>query len=71
MTRHISDSERLTLAALNRKETELKQALETIEQFKKQLRVQTDYITELKHSNRLLASQVRYLVSKQVTDEQN
>ena len=66
MTRTISDSERLVIAKLNRTETELKQAIETIEQFTAQLKAQTAYITELKDANKMLAAQVRYLVSKQV-----
>ena len=67
MPKHISDSERLTLAMLNKKETELKQTREELEQFKKQLRAMSKYITELKDANKMLASQVRYLVSKQNT----
>jgi archaellum component FlaC len=67
MTKHISDSERLTLAMLNKKETELKQTKEELEQFKKQLKAMSGYITELKDANKMLASQVRYLVSKQNT----
>jgi len=65
MPRTISDSERLVIAKLNRTETELKQARETIEQFTAQLKAQTAYITELKDANKMLAAQVRYLVSKQ------
>ena len=67
MTKHISDSERLTIAMLNKKETELKQTREELEQFKKQLKAMSGYITELKDANKMLASQVRYLVSKQNT----
>lgn len=67
MPKHISDSERLTLAMLNKKETELKQTREELEQFKKQLKAMSGYITELKDANKMLASQVRYLVSKQNT----
>lgn len=67
MPKHISDSERLTLAMLNRKETELKQTREELEQLTKQLRVLSKYIAELKDANKMLASQVRYLVSKQNT----
>jgi hypothetical protein len=67
MPRTISDSERLVIAKLNRTETELKQAKETIEQFTAQLKTQTAYIADLKKSNKILASQVRYLVSKQNT----
>jgi hypothetical protein len=65
MPRTISDSERLVIAKLNRTETELKQARETIEQFTRQLKAQTQYITELKDANKMLAAQVKYLVSKQ------
>lgn len=67
MTKHISDSERLTLAMLNKKETELKQTREELEQFKKQLRVMSDYITELKKANKILSAQVRYLVHKDIS----
>ena len=65
MTRHISDSERIVIAALNRRETELKQARDSNEKLNAQVRAMTKYITELKESNKMLAAQVRYLVSKQ------
>ena len=68
MTRTISDSERLVIAKLNRTETELKQARETITQYERQLKTQTAYITELKDANRMLAAQVNYLVRKQVNN---
>lgn len=65
MTRHISDSERLTLAALNKKETELKQERERSATYRRELQAMKSYISELKDSNKILASQVKYLVSKQ------
>ena len=65
MTRTISDSERLTLAMLNKKETELKQTKEELSNAYQQLKAMKSYIWELKESNKMLASQVRYLVSKQ------
>lgn len=65
MPKHISDSERLTLAMLNRKETELKQTKEELSRAYQQLKAMSGYITELKDANKLLASQIRYLVSKQ------
>ena len=65
MPRTISDSERLVIAKLNRTEAELKQTREANEKYKQQLKTQTAYITELKEANKMLASQVRYLVSKQ------
>lgn len=68
MTRTISDSERLVIAKLNRTETELKQAKETIAQFTKQLKAQTQYISELKDANKMLAAQVNFLVHKQVNN---
>ena len=68
MTRTISDSERLVIAKLNRTETELKQAKEIIAQFTKQLKAQTQYISELKDANKMLAAQVNFLVHKQVNN---
>ena len=67
MTRHISDSERLTIAMLNKKETELKQTQEKLSNAYQQLKAMKSYIWELKESNKMLASQVKYLVSKQNT----
>ena len=65
MTKHISDSERLTLAMLNKKETENKQLQEKLSNAYQQLKAMKNYICELKESNKMLASQVKYLVSKQ------
>ncbi len=64
MTKHISDSERLTLAMLNKKETELKQTQEKLSNAYQQLKAMKNYISELKDANKMLASQVKYLVSK-------
>jgi hypothetical protein len=68
MPRQISDSERLVVAALNRRETELKQTQEKLTKAYQQLKAQSMYITELKESNKMLAAQVRYLVHKQKQD---
>ena len=65
MTRHISDSERLTLAALNRKETELKQERERSATYLRELKAMKSYVWELKDSNKILAAQVNYLITKQ------
>ena len=65
MTRYISDSERLTIAMLNKKETENKQLQEKLSNAYQQLKAMKNYIWELKESNKMLASQVKYLVSKQ------
>ena len=65
MIKHVTDSERLITAALNRKETQLKEAYEKIENYEAQLRALKEYITELKTSNKILCSQISYLFSKQ------
>lgn len=67
MPRTISDSERLVIAKLNRTETELKQTQEKLSNAYQQLKAMSGYIWELKESNKMLASQVKYLVSKQNT----
>lgn len=68
MTKHISDSERLTLAMLNRKETELKQTQDKLTNAYQQLKAMNSYISELKESNKMLSAQVRYLISKKKQD---
>ena len=65
MPRTISDSERLVIAKLNRTETELKQTQEKLSNAYQQLKAMKSYIWELRESNKMLASQVKYLVSKQ------
>ena len=65
MTKHISDSERLTLAMLNKKEEENKQLQEKLSNAYQQLKAMKSYVWELKEANKMLASQVKYLVSKQ------
>jgi hypothetical protein len=65
MPRTISDSERLVIAKLNRTETELKQEKERSSTYRRQLQAMKSYISELKESNKMLAAQVNYLVSKQ------
>ena len=68
MTKHISDSERLTLAMLNKKETELKQTQDKLTNAYQQLKAMKSYISELEESNKMLAAQVRYLISKKKQD---
>jgi len=65
MPRTISDSERLVIAKLNRTETELKQTQEKLSNAYQQLKAMKVYVWELKESNKMLAAQVKYLVSKQ------
>ena len=69
MTRHISDSERLTIAALNRKENELSEVKRMNQNYYQQLKAMKVYISELKESNKILAAQVNYLISKRINNE--
>ena len=62
--RHLSDSERLTQAALNRKYMELEQCEKEKQNYIQQLKALKVYIWELKESNKILAAQVKYLISK-------
>jgi len=64
MTKHISDSERLTIAALNRRETELKEAKDALKQQQREIEAMKVCISSLKESNQILCSQIQYLVSK-------
>lgn len=66
--KHITDSERLTLAKLNRAETELKQEKEEKQKLIQQLKAMKEHITELKDSNKILVAQVRYLVEKKTKE---
>ena len=62
--RHLSDSERLIQAALNRKYMELEQCEKEKQNYIQQLKALKLYIWELKESNKILAAQVKYLISK-------
>ena len=69
MTRHLSDSERLTMAMLNRKEIELSEKNGQLKNYEAQLRAMKGYISELKESNKILCSQVNYLISKRQNND--
>ena len=62
--KHVSDSERLTIAALNRRETELKEAREMIKQCNRETEALRVQVASLRESNQILCSQIQYLVSK-------
>lgn len=62
--KHISDSERLTIAALNRRETELKAAKDMIKQQAREMEALKVRISSLKESNQMLCWQIQFLVSK-------
>lgn len=70
MAKHISDSERLTQAILNKREAELSEAKRAIREYQEQLRTMKSYITELKDCNNRLAAQIRYLVNKKIHEDQ-
>ena len=61
--KHISDSERLTQAMLNRTEERLKEAERKIAKQEAQIKVRDEYIQELKATNRTLCNQISSLFS--------
>ena len=61
--KHISDSERLTQAMLNRTENRLKEAERKIVKQEAQIRVRDEYILELKATNKALCNQISSLFS--------
>ena len=67
--KHLSDSERLTQQILNRKYMELEQCEKEKQNYIQQLKAMKVYISELKESNKILAAQVNYLVSKKINHE--
>lgn len=65
MTKHISDSERLTLAMLNKKETELKQKDKQIEQLQREKDVLLSQRREDRDTINQLCRQISSLLIKQ------
>lgn len=68
MGKNVSDGERMAIAMLNNKETELKQTKEMLNKANAQLRAMAVYVGELKEANQILGAQVKYLVRKQNTN---
>ena len=68
MGKYVSDGEKLAIASLNKKETELKQTQEKLDKANAQLRAMTAYITELKEANKILGAQVNYLVHRKLNN---
>lgn len=62
--KHISDSERLTNAILRKREEQIQNLQETIDQYKEQLKTMTSHITELKGLNKVLCNQIYSLTHK-------
>ena len=65
MTKHITDSERLTQAILNRREKELAISKREIELLRKQVEAMQFYIKDLQNSRKILCRQVNDLVLNQ------
>lgn len=68
MGKYVSDGERLAIASLNRKETELAETKKQLENLKAQLKAMSGYITELKDANKMLGAQVNYLVHRKINN---
>lgn len=62
--KHITMSERITTAKLNKTEQELQQAKQIIRNYQKQFEALNLYITDLKQNKEILTNQVKHLVEK-------
>lgn len=62
--KHISDTERLQTAILNKKDQELTKCKRENIQLKQHIETLTQYVSELKTSNQILANQLNYLARK-------
>lgn len=61
--KHISISERMLISQYNKKERELKDLKEQIQQYKESLRTMKDNLTEVKELNKILTNQISHLSS--------
>ena len=61
---HISLNERILIAQYNKKERELKELKEQLEQYKESLQIMKSNLDEVKHLNTVLVNQISSLSSK-------
>lgn len=64
---HISLNERILTAQYHKKENEIKELKEQLEQYKESLRTMKSNLDEVKHLNKILTNQISFLSSNQVT----
>ena len=63
--KHISINERMLIAQCNKKDRELKDLKEQLEQYKESLRTLKDNLNEVKELNKILTNQI-YILSHKV-----
>lgn len=61
---HISISERILIAQYHKKERELKELQEQLEQYKESLQTMKANLNEVKHLNKILTNQISLLSDK-------
>ena len=64
---HISINERMLIAQYHKKENEIKELKEQLEQYKESLRTMKSNLDEVKHLNKVLVNQISSLSSNQLT----
>lgn len=62
---HISLNERMLTAQLHKKEQEIKELKEQVQQYLESLKTMKNNLTEVKHLNKVLVNQISLLSSKQ------
>jgi len=62
---HISINERMLTAQIHKREREVKELKEQLEQYKESLRTMKGNLDEVKHLNKVLVNQISILSSKQ------
>lgn len=61
---HVTLNERILIAQYHKKENEIKELKEQLEQYKDSLRTMKDNLDEVKHLNKTLVNQISSLSSK-------
>ena len=62
---HVTTNERMLTAQIHKKEREVKELKEQLEQYKESLRTMKGNLDEVKHLNKVLVNQISLLSSKQ------
>lgn len=62
---HISLNERMLTAQLHKKEQEIEELKEQVQQYLESLKTMKNNLTEVKHLNKVLVNQISLLSSKQ------
>lgn len=63
---HVTINERMLTAQMHKKEQEIKELKEQVQQYLESLRTMKSNLDEVKHLNKVLVNQISFLSSKQI-----